>query len=411
METVHIIGIGKLRFGKYPDKTVRGMSEEAINLALHDAGLRRQDLQAAFFANSFWGMYTGQHCIRGQIVLRGMGIEKIPVANVENACAGGSTALHLAYTGIRAGMFDVALAVGAEKLTHQDKAMSFKALQSALDLENYAGHMAMLADVGRVNEHIIPAEWRGSGQRSNFMDVYATFTRWHMATFGTTQRQLAHIASKNHFHASLNPTAQYQNLMSEEEVLADAPVVYPLTRAMCAPLGDGASAAIVCSERFLKKIGSTRGVKILASVLGQGSDKELDGEDIGERLSKQAYHIAGIGPQDIGLAELHDATSFGELHQSEVMGFCPRGEGGIFAESGATRLGGKIPLNTSGGLESNGHPVAASGLSQIHEVVTQLRGEAGKRQVQGARIGLAENGGGNIAMEEAAMCIHILERQ
>lgn len=411
MGTVHIIGIGKLRFGKYPDKTVRDMSEEAINLALHDAGLKKQDLQAAFIANSFWGMYTGQHCIRGQIVLRGMGIDKIPVANVENACAGGSTALHLAYAGIRAGMFDVALAVGAEKLTHQDKAMSFKALQSGLDLENYAGHMAMLADLGRANEHIIPAEWRGSGQRSNFMDVYATFTRWHMATFGTTQRQLAHIASKNHFHAALNPTAQYQILMSKEEVLADAPVVYPLTRAMCAPLGDGAAAAIVCSERFLKKIGSTRGVKILASVLGQGSDRELDGEDIGERLSKQAYHIAGIGPQDISLAELHDATSFGELHQSEVMGFCPLGEGGIFAESGATRLGGKIPLNTSGGLESNGHPVSASGLSQIHEIVTQLRGEAGKRQVQGARIGLAENGGGNIAMEEAAMCIHILERQ
>jgi len=409
MEPVYIIGIGKIRFGKYPDKTVRGMAQDAIILALKDAGLGYKDVRAAFFANSFWGMYTGQHCIRGQIVLREMGIDKIPVTNVENACAGGSTALHLAYTGIRAGMFDVALAVGAEKLTHEDKATSFKALASATDVERFKEHMATLASIAKTYDHVIPADWRGGGQRSSFMDVYATFCRWHMATFGTSQKQLALISAKNHFHASLNPLAQYQNLVSEEEVLADAPVTYPLTRAMCAPLGDGAAAAIICSERYLKKTGAARSVQILASVLGQGSDRELDGEDIGERLSKQAYEMAGLGPEDINLAELHDATAFGELHQCEVMGFCPMGEGGRFAESGATRLGGKLPLNTSGGLESNGHPVAASGLSQIYELVTQLRGEAGKRQVAGARIGLAENGGGNIGKEEAAMCIHILE--
>lgn len=408
MEPVYIIGVGKIRFGKYPDQTVRSMSEQAIRLALADAGLETGDLQSAFFANSFWGMYTGQHCIRGQIVLREMGIDKIPVTNVENACAGGSTALHLAYTGVRAGMFDVTLAVGAEKLTHEDKATSFRAIASAIDVENYKEHIKMLAQIGTAYEHLIPAGWNSGRQHSSFMDVYATFCRWHMATFGTTQKQLAFIAAKNHFHASLNPMAQYQNIISEEEILADAPVAYPLTRAMCAPLGDGASAAIVCSGSYLKRNGIPRGVKILASVLGQGSDRELDGEDIGERLSRQAYGIAGVGPQDIDLAELHDATSFGELHQCEVMGFCPLGEGGVFAESGATSLGGKIPLNTSGGLESNGHPVAASGLSQIYEIVTQLRGEAGMRQVAGARIGLAENGGGNIGKEEAAMCIHIL---
>jgi len=409
MEPIYIIGIGKIRFGKYLDKSVRAMAKEAIALALQDAGLGPKDVQAGFFANSFWGMYTGQHCIRGQIVFREMGIDKIPVTNVENACAGGSTALHLAYTGIRAKMFDVALAVGAEKLTHEDKSTSFMALASATDVENFMGNLALLTSVAKEYDHVIPADWKGGGQRSNFMDLYATFCRWHMATFGTSQKQLALISAKNHFHASLNPLAQYQNLVSEAEVLADAPVSYPLTRAMCAPLGDGAAAAVVCSERYLKKIGAARGVKILASVLGQGSDREMDGEDIGERLSKQAYEIAGVGPEDINLAELHDATAFGELHQCEVMGFCPVGQGGRFAESGATRLGGKLPLNTSGGLESNGHPVAASGLSQIYELVTQLRGEAGKRQVAGARIGLAENGGGNIGLEEAAMCIHILE--
>jgi acetyl-CoA acetyltransferase len=179
---------------------------------------------------------------------------------------------------------------------------------------------------------------------------------------------------------------------------------------MCAPVGDGAAAVIICSESYLKKLKNKRPVKILASILGTGSDRDIDAPDIGERLAKKAYNAAGLGPQNIDLAELHDATAWGELHQTESMGFCPMGEGGPFAESGATKLGGKKPINTSGGLECKGHPIGASGLSQIQEIVTQLRGEAGKRQVEGARIGLAENGGGNIGVEEAAMCIHILEK-
>jgi len=199
--------------------------------------------------------------------------------------------------------------------------------------------------------------------------------------------------------------------MSVEEVLADKSVAWPLTRAMCAPVGDGAAAAIVCSERYLKKLSGARPVKIRASVLGTGSDRHIDDPDIGERLVKQAYEQAGLGAEAIDLAELHDATSWGELHQTESMGFCPMGEGGPYAESGATTLGGARPINTSGGLECKGHPIGASGLSQIYEIVAQLRGEADKRQVAGARIGLTENGGGNIGVEEAAMCIHILEKQ
>jgi acetyl-CoA acyltransferase len=242
------------------------------------------------------------------------------------------------------------------------------------------------------------------------MDAYAMGTRWHMNKFGSTQHQLAVICSKNHFHGSLNPLSQYQHDMTVEEVLADRLVAWPLTRPMCAPVGDGAAAAIICSEKYLKKLTGARPVKIIASVLGQGSDRDMDGEDIGERLSKQAYEMAGVGPDDISLAELHDATSWGELHQTEAMGFCPMGEGGPYAESGATRLGGARPVNTSGGLECRGHPIGASGLAQIHELVLQLRGDAGKRQVKDARIGLAENGGGNIRVEEAAMCVHILEK-
>jgi acetyl-CoA acetyltransferase len=230
-----------------------------------------------------------------------------------------------------------------------------------------------------------------------------------MSTYGSTQKQLAVICAKNHWHGSLNPMSQYQMDMTMEEVLADKPIAYPLTRAMCAPVGDGAAAAIVCSEDFLKKLTGARPVRIRASVLGTGSDRGLDGEDIGERLAKEAYKAAGVGPADISLAELHDATAYGELHQTEAMGFCPIG-GGPYAETGVTKLGGKQPVNTSGGLECRGHPIGASGLAQIYEIGVQLRGEAGKRQVEGARLGLAENGGGNIGVEEAAMCIHILEK-
>ncbi len=409
---VYIIGVGQIRFNKYPDRTVRNMAEEAIGLCLKDAGLGRGDVQAAFFANTFWGMFDNQHSIRGQVVLRGMGMDKIPVTNVENACAGASTALHLACTGIKAGAYDVALAIGSEKITCEDKLKSLSAYATCMDLENFENHIKMIMEVGGSFKNVkLPDDEGAPGQgRSIFMDAYAMGARWHMDRFGSTQEQLAHICSKNHLHGSLNPMSQYQQKMSVEEVLADRAVAYPLTRAMCAPVGDGAAAALVCSEAFAKRHGLDRAVRVAASVMGQGSDRDLDGEDIGERLSKQAYEVSGMGPEAIDLAELHDATSYGEMHQTEVMGFCPIGQGGVYAVSGATTLGGERPINTSGGLECRGHPIGASGLAQIYEIVSQVRGEAGERQVAGAKIGLAENGGGNIGVEEAAMCIHILEK-
>lgn len=411
MSNVYIIGLGMIRFNKYPDRGVRDMAHEVTRLALDDAGLTSKDLEAAFFSNTFWGMFSNQHSIKGQVVLRSMGIDAIPVTNVENACAGASTALHLAYTGIKAEMYDVALALGSEKITDKDKAKSLGAYAACMDVENFAAHMEMMTSHARKFTQGLGIEDSAPGAgRSVFMDAYATFARWHMQKFGSTQKQLATIAAKNHFHGSLNPMAQYQQKMTVEEVLSDHPVTYPLTRSMCAPVGDGAAAAIVCSEKYLKKLTGARPVKIRASVMGSGSDREFDGIDIGERLVSQAYDKAGLGPQDISLAELHDATAYGELHQVEAMGFCPAGEGGIWAESGATTLGGKQPVNTSGGLETRGHPIGASGLAQIYELGQQLRGEAGKRQVEGARLGLAENGGGNIGIEEASMCIHILEK-
>jgi acetyl-CoA acetyltransferase len=250
-----------------------------------------------------------------------------------------------------------------------------------------------------------------SGDHSPFMDVYGFAARQHMKKYASTPEQLALIASKNHFHSSLNPNAQYTFTVSPEAVLADRMVSWPLTRGMCAPIGDGAASAILCDAKTVKRLGlSGQAVRVRASVLGSGRERQQYDTDIGERLSRIAYERSGLGPGDIDAAEVHDATAFGELHQTEALGFCPEGEGGIFAESGATRIGGSIPINTSGGLESRGHPVGASGLAQIHELVTQLRGMAGKRQVEGARLALAENGGGALGQEEAAMCIHILEK-
>lgn len=411
MENIYIIGVGMIRFGKYPDQTVQTMAHEAIGLALKDAGLATEDIEAVFFANTFWGMFDNQHSIRGEVVMRNMGVGSIPVTNVENACAGGSTALHMACTGIKAGMYDVALAVGSEKITNPNKALSLGAYATCMDVGNFEKHINNIMELSKTFTVKLPEDQSAPGEgRSIFMDAYALGARWHMSRFGSTQQQLAAICAKNHFHGSLNPLAQYQHKMTMAEVLADKAVAYPLTRAMCAPVGDGAAAAVVCTKEYLKKLVNARPVRIRASILGSGADRDINAPDIGERLSKKAYNAAGIGPEEIDFAELHDATSWGELHQTESMGFCPMGEGGPFAESGATKLGGKMPINTSGGLECKGHPIGASGLSQIHELVLQLRGDAGNRQVDGARIGLAENGGGNIGVEEAAMGIHILEK-
>ncbi|MFZ1036240.1 MAG: thiolase family protein [Smithella sp.] len=411
MDSVYVIGVGMIRFNKYPDRTVQSMAHEAIELVLKDAGLTKEEMEAVFFSNTFWGMFDNQHSIRGEVVMRNMGVGNIPITNVENACAGGSTALHLAYTGIRAGMYDVALAIGSEKITNPNKALSLGAYATCMDVGNFAKHIENIMELSKTLTIKIPEDQSAPGEgRSIFMDAYAMGARWHMSRFNSTQQQLAVICAKNHFHGSLNPLSQYQEVMTAEEVLAAKPVAYPLTRPMCAPVGDGAAAAIVCSEKFLKKLTNVRPVRIRASILGTGADRDIDAPDIGERLAKKAYMAAGVGPKDINIAEVHDATSWGELHQTESMGFCPMGEGGPFAESGATKLGGKMPVNTSGGLECKGHPIGASGLSQIYELVTQLRGEAGKRQVKGARLALAENGGGNIGVEEAAMGIHILEK-
>ncbi len=416
MRDVYIIAVGMTKFGKHMDRTEKDLVAEALAKTISDVPeLRISDIQSVFFANMSWGFFNGQHSIRGQVALRPLGIEGIPITNVENACACASTALHCAYKDVACGLYECSLAIGMEKLYNEDKMKSFMAFSAGMDVSDFEARLKEIRDFVKGLKLEIPVneDEGGAGQsRSAFMDVYAAGVRWHMATYGTTQRQLAIIASKNHFHSSMNPNAQFQKTMTVDEVLQAKPVVWPLTVPMCAPVGDGAAAAIVCSADFLKKLKSARPVKILASVLGSGTSRKYDQPDldIAVRLSRQAYDIAGVGPKDINTAEVHDATAYGELHQYESLGFCPIGEGGPFAETGVTKLGGKLPINTSGGLMSRGHPVGASGLGMIHELVTQLRHEAGPRQVEGCRLALGENGGGNLANEEAVMTIHILER-
>jgi acetyl-CoA acyltransferase len=415
MRDVFIVGVGTTPFARHLDRSVKDLSREALDKVLADCGLTREDIQAAWFSNSLWGYFSDQHCIRGQVTLASIGLMGLPVTNVESACAGGSTALHGAWLGVASGAYECVLAMGTEKLYNQDKVKAFRAFWTGIDVENKEKLLPVWRSALAGLRLDIPVEDdpEGAGENRSFMmDAYASMVRWHMATYGTTQRQLAVISSKNHFHSTMNPNAQYQKDMSVEEVLAGRIVIWPLTVPMCSPLGDGSAAAILCSGEFLKRLKEARPVKILASAMGSHTNRALSDEerDIARRVAARAYEMAGVGPQDIDVAEVHDATSYGELHMSEALGFCRPGEGGPFAESGATRLGGRIPMNTSGGLESRGHPIGASGLGQIHELVTQLRGEAGKRQVEGARLALAENGGGNMFFEEASMCIHILEK-
>jgi acetyl-CoA acetyltransferase len=414
MREVYIIGIGMTRFGKYLDRGIKSLSEEAITNAFKDSGASKKDIDSAWFSNSTWGYFSGQASIRGQVALRPLGIRGIPVTNVENACAGGSTALGSAWTAIGAGVCECALAVGAEKIYNEDREKMFNAFFTFIDVEHKAELFEMLSDIRRnVNCEINVDEGQAKADRekSIFMDIYAAGALWHMSKYGSTQRQLAIISAKNHFHSSINPYAQIQKPMTVEEVLGSRLVSWPLTIPMCAPLGDGAAAAIICSKDFLKRFPNANPVKIRASALQSGgAAKDLDHSDIGARTAKKAYELSGVGPSDIDVAEVHDATAYAELHHSETLGFCAEGEGGIWAECGATKLGGKQPLNTSGGLESRGHPVGATGLAQIFELVKQLRGEAGSRQVEGARLALAQNGGGTIGCEEAAMCVHVLEK-
>ncbi len=412
MRDAYIVGVASTALGRHLGRSVKQLTAEAVDGALQDASCSSRDIQAAWFCNTRQGVLEGQHGIRGQCALRPLGFEAVAIFNTDNACASSSSGLFQAFAALKAGIYDVALVVGTEKMYFPERRKEmFEAFKGSWDLDLADRHLQQLLAMGKGFEPPSDAP-PDAAERSVFMDIYAAQARFHMKTFGTTVRQIAAVAAKNHWHSQFNPLAQYQNPMSVEEVLADKPISWPLTRSMCAPMSDGAAAIVVAAESSMRKFDRSRAVRIAGMAVSTGSDRSPEAYDrhVTRITAARAYEMAGVGPNDIGVAELHDASAVAEILHAEHLGFCEYGAGGSLAESGATKLGGARPINTSGGLLSKGHPTAATGAIQIHELVTQLRGEAGKRQVDGAQIALAENGGGYYGLEEAVCAVTILEK-
>jgi acetyl-CoA acyltransferase len=405
---VFIAGIASTVLGKHPAETVKSLTAQVVASALADAGADIGDIQAAWFSNTRQPMLEGQNTIRGQVALRPLGIAGIPIVNVENACASGSSAVLAAIAQLRAGMIDVALVVGAEKMVFPDRPEAVAAaFLGGTDIHALAETKDYARSLG------VDVDDETNGARSIFMDLYAAQARAHMARFGTSVVDFARIASKNHGHARHNPRAQYRQPMSVEEVLADRPIVFPFTRSMCAPISDGAAAAVLCTERGLARLRGSRerAVAVRACVLRSGVDREPTEFErhIGHLAAREAYAAAGLGPADVDVVEIHDATAYAELQQIENLELAAPGTVGERLQSGDFALGGRRPVNASGGLLSKGHPVGATGIIQLHDLCLQLRGEAGGAQVPRARIGIAENGGGFLRGEEAATTVTILE--
>jgi acetyl-CoA acyltransferase len=400
---VYIVETSMTPFGRHFDQSVVGLCGAAVEALFEACAARPADIDAAFFANTTWSPLEGQHMVGGQIALRELGVEGVPVFNVENACASGATALHLAVNYVRAGQCDVALAVGVEKMNIGDKAKTMSVFDGAYDVSRPDLLEQTLAEPGAGDV---------MGTRSVFMDIYAALARRYMREFGTTQEQIAAVAAKNHTHAAENERAFYRRPLTVDEVLRDRALAYPLTVPMCSPLTDGAAAVLIASETGIARLRAEADVRILASSVATGSDRSPSDWDrhVTSTAAARAYRQAGVAPDEVSVAEVHDATAFAEILISERLGLCAPGHGGSDAAAGRTSIGGDITINPSGGLESKGHPLGATGLAQVHELVDQLRGRAGARQVAHATIALAENGGGFHRGEEAVAVVTILAR-
>ncbi|MDX1526217.1 MAG: thiolase family protein [Pseudidiomarina maritima] len=401
---VYIIGAAMTKFGKHYDETVKTLTCQSVAAALKDAGITKSAIQAAWFSNTRQQMLEGQNTIRGQIALRAAGIEGIPIINVENACASGSTAAHQAMTAIRAGMVDIALVVGTEKMVYPDRPERVAAaFAGGTDIHDRNSVLDYISSIGGTPP---------GPDRSLFMDLYAAQARVHMDRFGTTVEDFARVAANTHCHGQHNPNAQYRTPFTVEQVLADKAIVYPFTRAMCAPVSDGSAALVLCSEKMLRQLGTARAVRLrsIALLSTIQRDKFDFANHIGRRAANLAYEEASIDPQNIDVIEVHDATAFSTVQQLENLSLCAPGEVGACLRNGDFKIGGRTPVNPSGGLLAKGHPVGATGLAQLYELATQLRGEANARQVADARIAVAENGGGFLGVEEGVTSVAVLEK-
>lgn len=385
---VVIIGSGMTPFGKFPAKSLGDLAQTAVWAAIRDAGVPAKDIRSAYVANSLGGLIVGQEGTKGQTILANAGIVGIPVTNVENACASGTTALRCAYMDVALGLSDVALALGVEKLFCDDVAVSIKALATSGDIE--------LARLGI----------QASG-------LYALMLRRYMLRSGATAEHFAKVAVKNSRNGSRNPYAQHRRPLTVEEILNSRIISTPLTLYMCTSISDGAAAAIVCSKDIAYRYQSKPLIQIAACALRSGSVRPRWAEtppDIVTLTALEAYALAGIGPEDVDVAEVHDGMAPAELMLYEALGLCREGEAIRMLEEGRTEITGDMPVNPSGGLIARGHPVAATGLAQVAEIVWQLRGEAGERQVAGPRLGLVQNSGGWTQDDTAACTVTVLKR-
>ncbi|MCK9248287.1 MAG: thiolase family protein [Solirubrobacteraceae bacterium] len=393
MDPIVIVGTGVTPFGKFRNVPLREHCNAALADALADANLTAADVGMVFFGNAAGGVTQGQESIRGQAALRDTGLLGLPIFNVDNACASSTSAVQLAAMAVRSGSCEVALAVGAEKLTHRDRERTFAAFTAAVDQERIDELRRMSADAGTV------------GDGSIFMDYYALNTLEYIERSGATPEDFADVVVKNRAHGVLNPKAQYRSETTVEAVLDSRDVSGPLKLLMCSPIGDGAAAVVVTTPERAASLG-VPAVRIAASALVSGT---AEGRPTAtQRAAAQAYEASGLGPEDLDVIELHDAAAPAELMTYEELRLCPEGDGPVLLASGATRLGGRLPVNPGGGLIARGHPIGATGCAQIVELADQLRGRCGDRQVPGARVGLAENAGGTIVLDNGVSTVTIL---
>jgi acetyl-CoA acyltransferase len=386
MREVSIIGVGMTRFGKFLERSMQDLGREAAWNAIEDANVNVKDIEVVYVGNALAPQLTELKGTIGQHILTEAGIFGVPVINVENACSSGSTALRGAFLEVASGACDVALALGVEKLFCGDTARSAAAMAQGTTLAKF-GFM--------------------------FVALYSMQLKKWVSQYGVTKEQFAKVVVKNSYNGSLNPYAQFRKPMTLEEVLNSRVVAEPLTQYMCSTMGDGAAAAIVCAKKIARKYTSKPLIDIAACELVSGTFTFQDEahEPITTRAAKRAYDKSGIGPGDVNVAEVHDGMAPAELLLYEELGFCKPGGAGRMIDEGETALTGRIPVNPSGGLAAKGHPVAATGLAQIAEIVWQLRGEAGKRQVSNMpKVGLTENAGGWTSNDNAACAVTILKR-
>jgi acetyl-CoA acetyltransferase len=387
-------------FGHRPDDNLRSLSSEAVQLALQDSDIAAQDVDMVVFGNATEGYLHGQEMIRAEVALRYAGLGGVPMINVENACASSSTAFHVACMAVSSGSAEVVLVLGAERLTHPTKRRSFDALATAVDLHEHAELASAVGATGAAPEV-------ESTSHSPLMDLYATKARSFMAASGVTDDDLALVSVKNRFHGSLNPKAQFQKPVTHEEVLASRMISDPLRLLMCSPIGDGAGAVVLASSEYVRRAGKPD-VRVAGWALTSNGAHARAAQPVA-RAMERALGQAGLDVEDIDVVEVHDACAPAELWLYEELGLCKPGGASNLIRSGATTLGGELPVNVGGGLLARGHPLGATGCAQLIELADQLRGRGGARQVAGARVGLAQNSGGILDdLDEAVAAVTIL---